>query len=274
MNGRAWYNPTDRRSSTRMDSRSEDGIATTMEFAVEINNKFSEDKLKDLVNSQKGIKLLDVNLSKQHIILETNLPSGIVQEVLERSGNTVVFRGHGYSRGSGHMSAAVVHVMGDNINGVVRLVQADRDSCVIDGVIDGLPEGKHGLHINELGDLSVGCDSTGNHYNPTNEHHGNRTDKARHVGDLGNIESGPDKRAVFRLQDDKVKVWDVIGRSLVVDAEEDTFQEDYVRNNGIACGIIARSAGLFENIKRVCQCSGKTLWEERKEAKEAISSQL
>ena len=25
-----------------------------MEFAVEINNKFSEDKLKDLVNSQKG----------------------------------------------------------------------------------------------------------------------------------------------------------------------------------------------------------------------------
>ena len=46
-----------------------------------------------------GMKLLDVNLSKQHIILETNLPSGIVQEVLERSGNTVVFRGHGYSRG-------------------------------------------------------------------------------------------------------------------------------------------------------------------------------
>ena len=33
----------------------------------------------------------------------------------------------------------------------------------------------------------------------------------------------------------------------------------------IACGIIARSAGLFENEKRVCACTGKTLWEEREE---------
>ena len=30
--------------------------------------------------------------------------------------------------GSGHISAAVVHVMGDNINGVVRLVQVGRIS--------------------------------------------------------------------------------------------------------------------------------------------------
>ena len=40
---------------------------------------------------------------------------------------------------------------------VFYFLQANRDYCVIDGVIDGLSEGKHGLHINELGDLSVGC---------------------------------------------------------------------------------------------------------------------
>lgn len=31
----------------------------------------------------------------------------------------------------------------------------------------------------------------------------------------------------------------------------------------IACGIIARSAGLFENDKKICACDGVTLWEER-----------
>ena len=31
---------------------------------------------------------------------------------------------------------------------------------------------------------------------------------------------------------------------------------------GLIAGIIARSAGAFENMKKVCSCSGKTLWEE------------
>ena len=38
--------------------------------------------------------------------------------------------------------------------------------------------------------------------------------------------------------------------------------------SSIACGIIARSAGLFQNTKTVCACTGKTLWEERLEAKQ------
>jgi len=35
----------------------------------------------------------------------------------------------------------------------------------------------------------------------------------------------------------------------------------------VACGIIARASGLFENTKRICACSGATLWEERDIAK-------
>lgn len=31
----------------------------------------------------------------------------------------------------------------------------------------------------------------------------------------------------------------------------------------IACGIIARASGLFENSKKICACDGVTLWEER-----------
>lgn len=31
----------------------------------------------------------------------------------------------------------------------------------------------------------------------------------------------------------------------------------------LSCGIISRSAGIFENQKRVCACDGVTIWEER-----------
>ena len=32
----------------------------------------------------------------------------------------------------------------------------------------------------------------------------------------------------------------------------------------IMCGVIARSAGLFENTKKVCTCDGVTIWDEAK----------
>lgn len=31
----------------------------------------------------------------------------------------------------------------------------------------------------------------------------------------------------------------------------------------VACGIIARSAGMFENYKKLCACDGVTIWDER-----------
>ena len=36
------------------------------------------------------------------------------------------------------------------------------------------------------------------------------------MGDLGKVVAGPGGRAKFRLKDTLVKVWDVIGRSVVV----------------------------------------------------------
>lgn len=38
---------------------------------------------------------------------------------------------------------------------------------------------------------------------------------------------------------------------------------DRVLFRRLACGIIARSAGLFQNPKQICSCDGLTIWEER-----------
>uniref|UniRef100_A0A3B3S9H3 Copper chaperone for superoxide dismutase n=1 Tax=Paramormyrops kingsleyae TaxID=1676925 RepID=A0A3B3S9H3_9TELE len=106
-----------------------------------------------------------------------------------------------------------------SIQGVVRFLQVTPERCLIDGTIDGLQPGLHGLHVHELGDLTQDC----LRYPPTVPTTISKYTHycAKHAGDLGNILAGPDGRALFRLEDSQLKVWDIIGRSLVVDSGED-----------------------------------------------------
>lgn len=46
---------------------------------------------------------------------------------------------------------------GEIVRGVVRFVQID-NGCIVDGTIDGLTPGFHGLHVHECGDISQGCE--------------------------------------------------------------------------------------------------------------------
>ena len=71
----------------------------------------------------------------------------------------------------------------------MRFTQTDLETCIIDGTLDGLNPGEHGLAIHECGDISGGCSTIGDHYNPRNVRHGSPVDSQnnRHIGDLGNV---------------------------------------------------------------------------------------
>ena len=121
-----------------------------------------------------------------------------------------------------NMVNAVCVIQG-KINGIIYLEEKGK-STLIHGKITGLKSGKHGFHIHEFGDLSDGCMSLCAHYNPTKKNHGGRTDKDRHVGDLGNIEADKKGIAEFHFEDKLVKLkgkYSVIGRSLVIHEGED-----------------------------------------------------
>lgn len=171
-------------------------------------------------------------------------------------------------------AVAIVSNDKNQIKGVIRFTTSNDDAhvqgCVVDGVIDGLAPGDHGIHIHENGDISNGCESLGAHYNPRKARHGSPDDSAdqRHVGDLGNIEANSTGRATFRFTDKLLTVGDIIGRSVVVTENADDFgsgdneQSKIDGNSGarLACGIIARSAGIFQNFKQICACDGVTIW--------------
>lgn len=67
---------------------------------------------------------------------------------------------------------------------------------------------------------------------------------------------------------DKVgwRVEDMFGRGILVQKVGGTDKaESRSNDDDTVVGVVARSAGIWENEKMVCSCSGKTVWEERAE---------
>lgn len=95
----------------------------------------------------------------------------------------------------------------------------------------------HNISICEYGDVSQKCENLGEVYN-------------NHIYDITSDEFG---KSVFRFFDQYLRVNDLIGRSVLISE----------KNEKISCGIIARSAGIFENFKKICACDGVELWNER-----------
>jgi len=239
----------------------------TVEFAVNMTCGSCERAVRDSLQHLDGIHSIEIDVPQQSVVIRTTQPTTIIQEALERTGMLAVLRGQG---GTGHMGAAV-SILRDSgvIKGLVRFTQVAKDRCVVDGSFTGLTPGKHGLHIHELGDLSDGWRSTGECFNP----HGGQQGESRLAGDLENITVDEDGASSVRYVDDLVKVWDIIGRSVVVHEREDDGSGSEVCGGagaGVACGIVARSSGLFENKKMVCTCSGQTIWEERENVRQGL----
>ena len=82
------------------------------------------------------------------------------------------------------------NISGNNVNGVVKFIQRSGSSTLeIKYDIKNLEDGEHGFHIHKCGDLTRGCSSGCEHFNPGNKTHGGLHDKDSHAGDLGNIKS-------------------------------------------------------------------------------------
>ncbi|KAI9318993.1 copper chaperone for superoxide dismutase [Dichotomocladium elegans] len=249
------------------------------EFAVEMTCQSCVEDIDKVLKQFPGVKRYDINLEEQRVVVEGSVAPSIITRALKGTGRTVVIRGQGTSDGQGHSGAAVCIFdtfgndpstkMPKETHGLARFVQVDEETCLIDLTVAGLTPGNHGVHIHELGDISGGWQSCGDHFNPTHVDHGDA--QTGHVGDLGNVWVDENGWGDLVIESSRVKVWDIIGRSMVISAKEDDLgrssgneQSKWDGNSGpgILCGIIARSAGTFENMKKVCACNGKTIWEE------------
>ncbi len=139
------------------------------------------------------------------------------------------------------------------INGVVYFTEVPGGTWVCVNV-NGLPPyqpatdsrppvGPHGFHIHEFGRCEVGdptnpFQSTGGHWNPTFQPHGN------HAGDFPVLFSHGG-RAIVCFFTDRFRPQDVVGRSLVIHENPDDYRTQPAGASGkrLACGVIEAVRG-------------------------------
>jgi Cu-Zn family superoxide dismutase len=124
-----------------------------------------------------------------------------------------------------------------DVAGVVRLKQ-EKGYVQVTGQVTGLTPGKHGFHIHMYGDVTApDGTSAGGHYNPHGLPHGGPHSKARHDGDLGNIEANADGVANVNVKANKVELHHVLGRSIVVHGGVDDLKSQPAGDAGPRVGI-------------------------------------
>ena len=152
---------------------------------------------------------------------------------------------------SGLLGVAVFQT--DSVKGEVVFIQRQGKTVEVNAEFFSLPAGKHGFHIHKAGDLrGEGCKGACAHYHvgPPSTHGDEPGNKGpRHTGDLGNLEM-PKKGSLKKtwiVKDTTVR--DLLGRSVIVHADEDDLglggHEDS-KSTGhsgarIACAIIGRA---------------------------------
>lgn len=206
-----------------------------------------------------GVTKVEADLKNQLVLIEgTASPSSIVSAI-ESTGRDAILRGSGKSNSAG-VCILETHStqVPDKVRGLARMVEVSSGLTLVDLTIKGLPPGTYHATVRETGDISQGAASTGGVWDAIKSIGGFGQDR----GDFGSIDVGQDGRGNAFL-DRSVSIWELIGRSMVVSKEK---AGPFMREDpNTLVGVIARSAGVWDNDKVVCSCSGKSVWEERKE---------
>ena len=243
-----------------------------IEFVVEMRCGKCVEKVERSVLSVPGVLQVSSSLETNTVRVLATTPVKTVEEAIASTGykNRLIGQGNvelfnerlaerlGMDLRTLRQSlAAVAEFKGEVYNhasckGVVRFVQVDEETATFEADVLGLEKGrKYKLRVRMYGDTTRGVESCGEVYK--NE------DEDDVIGDLCTVQAMENGSIKASLQlPKKFFVWDIIGRALCI--------EEVVAGNEEGEGlrvaaVLARSAGVGENLKKVCQCDGTVIWE-------------
>lgn len=210
------------------------------------------------MESVKGIDKVDFDLSQQLVTVNGHAaPSTIIHAIQETGKDAII-------RGTGEPNSAAVCILESfldqdsktPVKGLIRIVSVAKERCLFDITLNGLDPGNYYVSLRSNGDLSKGPLSTGKEIVSLGSV---QVDKPNDSSNelLKQLSGSSGQGFISR----EVGISNMIGRSITVSK----FQNE-VTNSSLV-GIIARSAGVWENLKSVCSCSGKTVWQERDDAR-------
>lgn len=186
-------------------------------------------------------------------------PSAIVAAIQDTGRDAIL-------RGSGKAESAAVCILEthastvkDAVRGLIRMVQVSPSMTLLDITLRGVSPGTYNVTVREAGDISNGAASTGGIWDLIQAKQASPPRPAK--GIFGTVQVAQSGLGSVFL-DKPVQIWELIGRSIVVSRKQENFDKE---DPDTLVGVIARSAGVWDNDKTVCSCSGKTVWDERRE---------
>lgn len=234
-----------------------------------------------------GITKVSANLKDQLLTIEgTAAPSAIV-DTIQSTGRDAILRGSGSSNGAAVSILETYHkptldaikpapgASDRMVRGLARMVQVNDSTTLVDLTLRGIAPGTYRATIREFGDLARGVESAGPVWSGTATltaaTKAQVSDPTAPRGVLGTVEISKDGHGSVFLSH-PFQIWEVIGHAFAVapvsvEKEEGKGGAATALDNdeNTVVGVIARSAGVWDNDKTVCSCTGKTLWEERKD---------
>ncbi|KAF3021897.1 copper chaperone [Neopestalotiopsis sp. 37M] len=244
-------------------------------FAVHMTCESCVKSVSDSLYSLEGITKVDANLQDQLVaVTGTAAPSAIVTAI-EATGRDAILRGSGSSNSAAVCILETYHEKASEgpaptdlpdgeggfwkqreVRGLARMVQVSPETTLVDITMRGVDSGRYQASIREYGDLKDGAASAGPVWASSDA-------ATEPRGLLGTVDVGKNGRGSMFV-DHPFQVWEIIGHAMVVQKEE-TAAGPLQNDENTVVGVIARSAGMWDNDKTVCSCTGKTLWEERKD---------
>lgn len=221
-------------------------------FAVPLKCQLCVDDISSTLKSTKGVESFKVDLPSNLVTVHTTTAPSQIAQAIQNTGRDAIIRG------TGKPNLAAVCILEqlseskteNSIQGLARIVSASQSDSYIDITLNGVDRATYYPSIRSGGDISCGVLSTGPELY--------RLDPV--VADIRSEQADGYFRG-HALVHAPLPISELIGRAIVVlrlPIEVDKLD---------LCGIVARSAGAWENDKQICSCSGKTVWEERADAK-------
>jgi copper chaperone for superoxide dismutase len=244
-------------------------------YAVPMHCSGCSSTVEGVLQSLPGYRSVVSDLTNQTVSLTSSTPPSLVVRALrERAGKDAIVRGAGVGGANGSGAAVAIlesfdTVSGDDkkVLGLVRLVSVGQRKTLFDislsgekGFLEDTPGTTYYANIRKSGDISQGAFSTGGVLHFLSK----LTVALTHSSSAA---SKPASTAVpsfwgqAYVTKHDLAIDELIGRSITVTKNS---QEAVARDTLV--GVIARSAGVWQNDKTVCSCTGKTVWEERKDA--------
>lgn len=212
----------------------------SIRYSIPMNGPGCQESVKTKLNTVDKIENISIDLKNQEAVITGEAPPSSIVKAMQEIGRDAFVRGSGLPNSA---AVAILETNAGQVKGLARLIEVSKGTTLFDISID-----------REFGNTAISVFSFGDISNPP------KTLGSRIFDVTSMPNTGEGLGSINAWATHKVPLHDLIGRSIHT-------------GSGLT-GIVARSAGLWENDKSVCTCSGNNAWEERKVFREKTNGAL